>query len=542
MASERRSCPCWWHDPGVVTRVPEIESKYDVGARCQLPDLATLAGVASVDRPQKYTLEAVYLDSVDLRLLADGVTLRRRTGGADAGWHLKLPAADGARHELQLPLEDAAERLDRTEPDDGPAALGRRVPAQLLGLVRARLRGAEPVPVARLLTHRVVRQLRDVAGTVLAEVADDTVTAQVLGSSVTVLTWREWEVELGPGGDRRLLAEVGSRLITAGATTAGHGSKLARALADRVATQPSRPVHSSTPLHRRSRAGDVVVAYLAGQVQELRLRDPEVRQDRPDAVHKARVASRRLRSALRTYRPLLDREVTDPVGEELGWLAGVLGDVRDAEVMRERLRQLVDSQPDDLVLGPVLTDVTTELDRQHREAHERLVTELDGDRYVALLDRLDALVTSPPTTPLAARRADRVLPRQMHRAWQALEQTVQAALAEQRPDRKDLLLHDARKAAKRVRYAAESVQAVYGGDAKATAKAVTRVQEELGHHQDSTVARALLLELARRAGGNGFTYGRLHALEQVRGETAAARLPVLWAAADTNKATRWFTG
>ncbi len=100
-------------------------------------------------------------------------------------------------------------------------------------------------------------------------------------------------------------------------------------------------------------AGDVVAAYIDEQVSVLRRLDPAVRADAADAVHKMRVAVRRLRSTLATYRRLLDRDVTEPIRDELKWLGGVLGAVRDAEVIRRYLLGVVDDQPSDLVLGPV---------------------------------------------------------------------------------------------------------------------------------------------------------------------------------------------
>ena len=109
------------------------------------------------------------------------------------------------------------------------------------------------------------------------------------------------------------------------------------------------------------------MAYLAEQVGGIVGREADVRADAPDAVHKARVATRRLRSALRTFRRLLDRDVTDPLRDEVRWLATALGAPRDAEVMKARILAALDALPEEEVIGPVRERVVTELDRRHAE-------------------------------------------------------------------------------------------------------------------------------------------------------------------------------
>ena len=82
----------------------EIELTFETGPGFALPDLTDVPGVAAVAVPEERLLEATYYDTADLRLAARRLTLRRRTGGHDAGWHLKRPRADGYRDELQQPL------------------------------------------------------------------------------------------------------------------------------------------------------------------------------------------------------------------------------------------------------------------------------------------------------------------------------------------------------------------------------------------------------------------------------------------------------
>jgi inorganic triphosphatase YgiF len=196
----------------------ETERKYDVGSGFVLPDLAGAGGSASMAPPDVQLLEATYFDTDDLRLIAAHITLRRRTGGDDAGWHIKLPVGGDTRREVHFPL--------------GPP--DRVVPGEIAAEVTRWSGGAPLHPVARLETRRTVRRLLSESGEVLAEVADD----QVTGSRPDPAdpetwrlqdTWREVEVEL-KSGTPDLLDAAAARLASAGATPSRSASKLARVL------------------------------------------------------------------------------------------------------------------------------------------------------------------------------------------------------------------------------------------------------------------------------------------------------------------------
>ena len=156
-----------------------------------------------------------------------------------------------------------------------------------------------------------------------------------------------------------------------------------------------------------------------------------------------------------------------------------------------------------------------------------MLAELDGERYHALLVALDGLVTSPPLTERAAAAGRQgpsptgrpQLRARCARSWQEAEATPAGAEREE-------LLHDARKAAKRARYAGESVSRVFGKDAAAFAAAMEDVQEALGEHQDSVLTRERLRDLARHTSSTdaAFLYGRLHALEEAGARRVAAAL------------------
>ena len=207
---------------GKLTEHLEIESKFDVDTGFVVPDLSGVADGSGVTEPEVRLLAAHYFDTADLRLIAAKVTLRRRTGGPDAGWHLKLSAGAGSRREMQAPLGDEAAG----------------VPPQLASLV-AELIGDEPLRVVAVLeTQRTVRNLTGAGGETLAEVADDLVTGRLPGPGDDPgepVTWREVEVELVSGGPE-ILAAARDRLVAAGARPSPSPSKLARLLGTRTAS------------------------------------------------------------------------------------------------------------------------------------------------------------------------------------------------------------------------------------------------------------------------------------------------------------------
>ena len=493
----------------------EIERKLDVDAAFVLPELVGVAGIAAADAPVEHQLEAVYHDTPDLRLLRARVTLRRRSGGTDEGWHLKLPAAS-ARRELHAPL-------------GGPA---KKPPRVLTDPVVGILRGAPVGPVATLHTHRSVVCLRDADGRLLAEVADDTVTAAAFageaGEGVGVQTWREVEVEL-VDGDEELLAAVGERLVTAGARPATTASKLGRTLASRLPAGEDA-ARGAWRAGRKSgpSAGEVVLAGIRSHVADLQAADLLLRTDQPDAVHQLRVAGRRLRSDFAAFRSVLDRAVTEPLREELAWLGGQLSAARDDEVALAHLRALAAAEPDELVLGPVAARLQqTEL-RAVAAGVERALDTLSGPRYLSLLDALHDLLDSPPFTRAAGRPAGPVMRDALRRTGRRLRRRLTAAQRASGSAR-EAALHDVRRAARRVRFTAE----VAGGGGRALRKrklgklrkGAKRAQTVLGELQDSVITREHSRRIAiaaTAAGESAFPYGRLHALEEARAARAVA--------------------
>jgi CHAD domain-containing protein len=400
-------------------------------------------------------------------------------------------------------------------------------------------RGAALGPVAELTTRRRRWILADSTGRCLAELVEDHVRAQTMGEHTTTVAWHEVEVELGEHGQHKLLDRIERRLLKVGAHRAGSASKLGRLLADRLAP---RITPAKTGAARS--AGEVVLAYLDAQARQLRRYDPLVRRDAPDAVHQMRVAARRMRSALQAFGRVIDREATRELTTELKWVAGELGAARDGEVMAQRVTQLLTQLPDDLKFGPVDASVTRAFERRGAQARAGGLAALDSDRYLALHDRIDALLTDPPLTARARRKAKRELPHSVRRAYHRVESRM--ALAQRQPagpDR-DHALHEMRKATKRLRYAAEAVEPTHPGPAARLSKRLKSVQSLLGDHQDAAVLRPVLRELAARAhleSTNGFTYGLLYAAEDARAQQAEQDLPQAWKRLHKRKNTAWLT-
>jgi CHAD domain-containing protein len=188
--------------------------------------------------------------------------------------------------------------------------------------------------------------------------------------------------------------------------------------------------------------------------------------------------------------------------------------------------------PPELALGPVAAQTTRVFATRRVSAAATATAALDSDRYLALLDAVEALLADPPLTDDAAGPAVEVLPELIGKAVRRTRRHLRAAHSHPPGHERDLELHEMRKAGKRLRYAAEVSEPALGEKAKRLVDAVKKLQELLGEHQDSFVARELLRELGAAAGaerGNGFAFGWLQRDEQARAEGVEAGVDVAWA-------------
>lgn len=452
----------------------EREEKFEIADEVDVPDLVTLLPTGGRLERDTVRLHSTYYDTADGALLRLRMTLRRREGDTDTGWHLKVPAGE-ARTEVHVPLD------------------GADLPAELRELVAGAAGDAPLVTVATIVTERRRQRLLVADGALLLELADDRVAASRPDSPPT--TWRELEVELGDAGSEKLLARAADLLRGAGASPAAAPSKLARALGRQA---PER------------RAG-ALQRYIDQQVDALVAGDVALRRGE-NPVHATRVGTRRLRSTLRIFGACFDPAAATALDGELAWYAGLLGEVRDREVLRERFAAAVADLPAELVLGPVGEHLDTTLAAEQQAARDALLAEMSGERYRALLATLATWSAGPPLTE-TGQQGDPVLRRSAETATRKADTRLRQAL---RNGSDDEQLHRARKAAKRARYASELAAPVVGRkQATKAVKRYTRVQKVLGDQHDSVVAAEVLRRLAAEpaVGPCGFTFGVLHARE-----------------------------
>jgi CHAD domain-containing protein len=481
----------------------ERELKLSVPPRFRPPDLDGLvAGISAVPR-EPVALRAVYYDTRDLRLIRWGCTLRHRS---EEGWTVKLPGGsdDGLLTRSELHFEGSP----------------RHPPAQALELVRAYTRSAPLEVVARMRTLRRTVELRDKWGTRVAEVVDDEVS--VIDGHRVAERFRELEIELaqGYGGDE-LLAACVERMEAEGATTAPPTPKLVRAVGPR-ALEP--PEVDPAPADPHSTAGEVVAAAISRSVARFLRHDPGVvLGDDPEDVHQARVALRRLRSDLRTFAPLVEQAPRDHLRAEASWFGGLLGDVRDAEVLHDALVRDAGALPAEE--GAVLRAMTAQLEADRDRARAALLEARRGERFLGLCEEMVRTAAAPPLTELAAGPADGVLPALLARPWRRLRRAARALDG----DSRDEDLHRLRILCKRLRYAAEAVAPVAGKRARRLARGARRLQDVLGEHQDATIAEAWLRRTAADASpAEAFAAGEAYARQMVVAERARQDWPKAW--------------
>jgi CHAD domain-containing protein len=258
------------------------------------------------------------------------------------------------------------------------------------------------------------------------------------------------------------------------------------------ATRSLGPPDICLPVLRRRPSGrEVIHAAIAGSARMLILHLPAaLLGDDSEGVHQARVATRRLRSDLRTFATMLDPAWTSVLRAELQWLAGALGAVRDADVLLRRINDTIKSRP--LADPTAAAEVVAVLEAQRAAAGMGLATAIGSRRALALYELVVAAAADPPTNTRAVGSALRRLAPLVRRPWRHLQRQV----AELGDTPSDEQLHRVRLLAKRARYAAEAVSPAFGPEARRFASAMAAIQDELGELHDLAVAAAWSTETA----------------------------------------------
>lgn len=450
----------------------EREVKFEVAEDFRLTALEQIADV-EVRPAGEQVLKATYYDTAALDLARWGVTLRFRTtgptsggppsdGASEAKWTLKLPDPAGAPEHL----------MSRTEVDfdAGPGS----VPRDAEDLVGAYRRGRRLHPVCDLTTTRVKHLLLPSdSPDPAAEVDDDTV--EFTTSKGRSGRFREIEVELKSERGAGLLPTVAQAIQDAGAQSDSGEPKVLRALEWKPPRFPPQSIS------KKSSVESLVSYAIAGSVRRLLSNDPMVRiTEEPEAVHQARVATRRLRSDLSTLKPLLKAKTLHQLREDLKEAGARLGTLRDTDVMLERLRKSVSKlSPREREEAEVYV---AHLVRERGDARSHVLDYLSSDAYVITVDHLVDAIDRPPVRTADLRAAD-VLPDLTARRWKALKRRMKQLGS--KPADQDL--HQVRIAAKRCRYAAELAAPVVGEQAALMAKTLADLQSVLGKLQDAVV-------------------------------------------------------
>ncbi len=382
---------------------------------------------------------------------------RRADDGSEDGWTLKLPEPSSSAGTVRREI--------------GAPGSADQPPIRLRDLVTSMTLGDELAPVAVIRTDRRLSRLDADGGGPLVEIADDRVESTVDG--LCGPSFRQIEVELvDPGATKRWKRVIGD-LRDAGLGPSTEGSKLQRVLGappDRTHDRQVRK-HASVPAF--------VSAVIGSTVDQLVMRDPWVRLgEDPEAIHKARVATRRLRADLKTYRPLLDEQTVDSRRDDLKWIGSLLGEVRDSHVLLDAVEE------DARDLHGSADELVGHLDHFGVSARGALLNGMQSDRYVNLLRALCDLADDPPLrTPGASEQHARPLARTLaDRQWKRARRTK--AKLDRNPS--DEELHTLRKAVKQARYAAESTRPI-GVGSKAFIQSARRLQDQLGELHDCVV-------------------------------------------------------
>jgi len=471
------------------------EVHLSVGPGFRRPSLA--ASGLRLSASSSSVTTTTHYDTEDLRLASWQCTLRR---GPRSRWVVSVESRD----------------VETFRGDDEP-------PEAAVAFVAAYRRGR---PLRPLVTLRTAQRVLTMEGDDLVTVRIDDERTETVGRP-SGPPLRRLTVA-APRAARKQAATVVRLLRDAGAHADDALPAALRVVALR-APSPELPIPS---VNQKSSVDETIRGALAASVTRLVRHDGPVRMGTdPEAVHQARVATRRLRSDLRTFAPLLEQHWVASLRAALAELADDLGSVRDADVLLGGLSHdaegVVDRRAADRVLATL---------RASREADRaRLIEVMDSDAYVALLDRLVQAATDPHVSAPRSDRASAVLPRLVHRAWRRLRRRVDALPAEPSDDQ----LHQVRIDAKRARYAAEAVAPAVGPSAERFAQAMADLQTHLGDLHDAVVATQWLSDHAGSDDAASAAIGPMIELRKQRAAALRATWSDVWDGSSRKSLRRW---
>ena len=491
----------------------ETELKFAVDRSFQIDDIRGQAGVAAVQPLDPQELTSTYYDTTDLRLARSGVTLRFRTGEEEPLWTVKFPS-HGTDARVREELNYAG------SPDE--------IPAETADLVIGHCRSAALEPVATLVTTRDRWRLIGHDDVPLAEVCDDNVAIVERGHTLT--RFREVELE-SLSLELDDLNVIGDALSGAGAVPTEAVPKAVRALGPRATAPPDLPPAGTG---QPTSSAEAVARMIIRATDRVQSHHAAARLGDAEGVHQMRVATRRLRSDLRSFAPLVDEPWSVGVQTDLAWLADALGEVRDSDVMMQRLAQkAIDLRP---ATDTLFSRLGAQADRRREALHEVL----RSDRYRMLLETLVRAAQNPPLARDASRAISAM---SIHLAplWEKLATSADNAADTSTDD----ALHHLRIRVKRVRYAAEALADTLprSKGPERLARRAAKLQSILGEHQDAAVAQRVLHDAASAEDSDTafvIAVGRLIEREHAAARTAARQWRSAWRSLKSPKATNWF--
>lgn len=473
--------------PSMAQDVVEVEWQFaalDTRPVLRWIERAPVPGFTLTPKDEKQ-LDDTYFDTAGWRVHRAGFTCRVRRTAEAAELTLKsmAEATGGMRSRREI-----TEPIAREIADDCASA-----PGQCGAALRA-VCGRQPlVPLFRLLTSRKRFELADEAG-VIGEVALDE-TSIPLGEEVPVRLSRV-EVEVDPESTARARPFVQAMAAANGLTEAS-SSKFESAMIATGLHIPPVVDLGSTAVGPELTVGQVAYAVLRKQLAAFLQNEPGTRLGEDiEALHDMRVATRRLRAAMASFRPYLTPRLL-AFRDEFGWIASSLGAVRDLDVQLERMEEWRASFPPER--AHALDGIETLLRRRRELARRRMLQALDSRRYERLVERFSSALRFGPPRTFAPGRVPvlAVAPDLVEKRYRVVRKAGDRIRKSSPPDDYHLLRIDAKK----LRYALEFVgTGIYGKPAIEFSARVTALQDVLGLHQDAYVAMDMLDDIAARDG------------------------------------------